>query len=200
MSSGQAIRPELANAVTRGAGIKTLPGLDVATQIIPVMVVEDVSKGPFPPSRIWHAGIGVAGVAAMIAHIGIVNNDPPGTGSGLTVDYIIARVGTADDLFVVVGQNIPTLNLQKATVGDCSNEAGGLPAGSAFDPRVGQAFIAAAQNGVGLNGVLWPNGGTLPQRLDGPWTLGPQAALIVRTATVNVILQAYFRGRYHAGI
>lgn len=179
-------------------------------EAVPVVILDDNSKGPFPPCRHWY-GSGLSGpVAAQWSYVWATNEDgregqiaPTGLGkSVMVVDEIFVKAQTAVDDFVIAisrkGSILPTTT---TLANDASEE-------KALDPTTNPVFgnvtlnrnQQAGQLWLGNNSQVWPatfTAGTVV-RIPGPFTLGPQGLLAIAPSLVNNGIFAMFRGRYYA--
>lgn len=192
-------RPELVAAFLRYAGLK---GGDIGS-VVPVVVLDNIAGGPYPTSRIWQLGNSQGAVAAQFSYVGVMNNDPVGTLSSVVVDTIYLRTAAADDWRIFI-TNFATASGQALTLPDqpamdLSNER---DRDAKDRPFLGQVRGARGNSVASftLGQEQYPiSTGASVGRIDGPFTLGPQAVLLASPATANVQAFAMFRGRYYGG-
>jgi hypothetical protein len=183
-----------------------------ALDTVPVVVIDDNSKGPFPPYRAWYGGAILAGVAAQYAYGWVTNEDgkpgqiaPAGPGkSAVIVDEIFAVCTTAvDDYFISMSKKgSPAAPAVTALANDAAQEK--VLDEPVTNPQFGNVTI----NQVNQPGQLWGNnsqrfpGGALGivTRIPGPFVLGPQGVLAINPATLANSMLVFFRGRYYSAI
>lgn len=175
--------------------IKGGAGPNIPQEVVPVVILDDTSKGPFPPSRTWFAGIDIGPLAANFDYIGIVNADSSGVKSVVVVDEIWVAPGVAD--VVVIGvSNISGLPYSSLTTAfdpdeDKDQQASVLPV-------MGNVQLGTLQQVAAIGTVQFgPLPINPPVSIPGPFTLGGQATLFVRPNSVNEGITAFFRGRYY---
>ena len=198
--TGQPLRPELDRAwqqyFTQRGGV----GPDVPAQVLPVIVIDDNSKGPFPPYRGLYFGGILGALAANFSYAGIKNQDPLlQTKSAVVIDYAVVRNSTAQDDFVCGITDGSQMNLNPyANVGDVSGEKE-QPA--IFGPVIGNVQGGTLNSAGIFGGIGLHPGGPITQgvRIDGPWVLGPQNIFVVRPLNLAEGIVAFFRGRYYPG-
>lgn len=189
-------RPELARAWEAYFVEKGGEAARVDASVVPVVIMDDNSKGPYPSSRVWMAGTVVAGLAANFTYIGIVNDDALGIRSALVIDEIVVRQVTATDDFIISVSDQSTFIL--GTLAALSDVAAEKDPGGFFGASMSNGKRGSAQTASGIGSTLVPGGPiTQATTLRGPWILGPQANFFVRPLTIANGLAAYFRGRYY---
>lgn len=196
MAGDAPYRPELVAAFLRYAGLK---GGDIG-QVVPVVVLDNIGGGPYPTSRIYQLGSAAGPTAAQFSYCGIMNNDPVGVLSSVVIDRILVRTVAADDWRVVQTNLTTTAGL---AVGSSADDLSNERDRDAKDrPRLGTilqvqgTLVASFSTGVNIYPIA---AGSAVGVIEGPFTLGPQAVLLVSPQTVNVLAQAMFRGRYYGG-
>ena len=202
--SGQPISPELARAWEDFFKQRGGTGPDVPAQILPVVLMDDNSRGPYPPGRPWAAGRISSANAGIFNYLLIINTDTGNQKSIVVVDEIRVRIPnlTEDDVVVGVGAQSDIPGTSFVPVDETSSRespvaGGGRPLGNVI---LGQNFALA----VALGNVVVPNqnqgaGGSLaPLILQGPWCIPIGAQLFIRPANPNEGICAYFRGRYYS--
>lgn len=181
-------------------------------EAVPVILIDDNSKGPYPPCRVWYGSSLSPNVAAQYSYAWVTNEDgvegqiaPTGRGkSVMVVDDIYVKSLTAVDDFVIAitrkGSILPTTT---TLANDASEEKA---VETSTNPVFGNVTInrnqQAGQLWLGNNSQVMPAtyiAGTL-HRIPGPFTLGPQGILAVAPSTVNNGIFAFFRGRYYPAI
>lgn len=189
--------PELARAWqqyfrVRGGAAPTLP-----SDILPVVILDDNSRGPYAAHRAWVAGIGQGALAANFTFVGILNADPLGASrSAVVVDQIYVRLLVADDMAIgLTTPGVVPLAGPLQSVADAIQDKEATTGA----PLLGNVQVGQVQQ-VAAFGSLFPNNTTTLQRIDGPWTLGPQTELVIRPLSVNAAIAAFFRGRYYPPI
>jgi len=212
---GQPVRPELARAWEGYFSQRGGEGPDAPAQALSVIVLDDNSKGPYPPYRSFQGGLVVSPTPAIIGQIGIQNGDAgftPLVGlvgttgvpkSVVVIDWlIVARDATAGgDFFVTLTHNnLKPISTANAPVADTAPEKD--PTSGATRPQIGNVFVGVRNVDAALIGdqsgqLPGFTQDTLPHRVDGPWMLGPGQILYVERNLVNTGFTAYFRGRYY---
>ena len=171
-------------------------GPDVPAQVLPVVIMDDNSKGPYPACRVWAYGIVVGSVAAQYSYAGILNTDDPVlVKSAVVIDEVLLRVGSADDVaFAILNQGSLVL-APLFLVEDMQPEKDPRPIDR---PAVGNVKIGSLNTVVSLGNAAMPVGGTSNVvRLPGPFVIGPGQQFVVRPLTVLNAITAFFRGRYY---
>lgn len=193
----QLLSPELLRAYQIYFKQKGAPAATVPSDILPVVILDDNSKGPYPPYRSWFSGTNQAAVAANFSFLAILNNDPVTTKSCVVVDRVTARNSAADDFLLGI-ETFATLPLSaRSSVFDAAEDKDQQPSDN---PTLGNVQIGVLTTVTAGLGSIAPNNTVTPQSYDGPWTLGPQQLFFIRPVTVNIGLFAYFRGRYYASL
>lgn len=180
-------------------------------EAVPVVVMDDNSRGPFPPHRRWYGSALAPALAANYSYAWVTNEDgregqiaPTGLGkSVVVVDEIYVKAQNAADDFVVAisrkGSILPNLGTTNAN--DASEEKALDPT---TNPVVGNVSINKTQQvgqlWLGNNSQVWPATFVAGQVLliPGPFTLGPQGLLAVACSNLANGIFAMFRGRYYA--
>jgi hypothetical protein len=170
----------------------------IATDVTPVVVIDDMSHGGYPASLRWHCG-GLSGpVAAQFSTIAIQNNDTAGRRSVVTVDRIWWQLAiTAGDVFVGVSTqgNIPTVAAAGCFLTDMGEPTQAL--GQQLLPNVGLVSAFQLPGPPQVNTRI-PHNDILPHELrDCQFTLGPQMFFVIQPTVQNVGLQLYAEGRYY---
>jgi hypothetical protein len=170
---------------------------NVPSDVLGVVLLDDNSRGPFPGYRSFFAGRSISLVAAQFSYVGILNNEN-NISSGrsvVVIDWIYYRnLTAADDVIVSVSNSSAIVLANLLAVQDAAEDKDQQ---SSDNPLIGNV-LSGTLNSATVNGTALAAGGdTIGHRLDGPWTLGPGAQLLVRPATVNEGLQVHFRGRYY---
>lgn len=193
---GQPVAPELARAWENYFRQRGGIAPDAVAQALPVIILDDNSKGPYPPYRSWFAGRAQGLVAAQFTYIGIANNDPLPGHSVAVVDEISFRINTAVDDLVVLIESIATFPIANPlAVKDAAPEKDQAPSDQ---PLLGNVVTTATNSATNLGLDIYPSGSQILQVLRGPWTLGPGEQLLLHPNTVANAMFAYFRGRYYA--
>lgn len=191
---GQPLKPEMDRAWENYFQQRGGEGTTSPAQILPVVIMDDTSQGPYSPCIPWMAGDFVGALAANYSYLGIINSDSQGGGqakSALVVDEIIYAVTGGN---IVLGLILPG-SLVLADIGLVERRAMEPELQVSDRPRLGNAKLQQLQSVVALGGVLVPGSASYNQ-LRGPWVLGPQSQLVVR-GPINNSLYAFFRGRYY---
>lgn len=213
-------RPELARTYEQYFGEKGGAAAAVAHEILPVVIADDSSKGPYPPYRPWQAGGIVSPVAGVYPRAGIQNGDGFPFAGGLlgtsgvprsvvVVDWlqVIRDATVGGEIFVgITHHNLFPLTDNGVSVEDAAPEKD--PTAGSTRPKLGNVFYGERQvNAVGIlgNANVIPGGtGTLAtandpkaMRFDGPWILGPGQILLVERNLANSGFTVSFRGRYY---
>lgn len=166
----------------------------VPADILPVVIMDDNTRGPYPAYRAWVGGNQADAVAAQYSYVGVINQDDPAQKSCVVVDEVIFRTTTTDDAWIGCTTKAILALGTLSNVVDVAEEKDAAP--SDF-PRLGNVQIGLLRSAQNQVGTKIPNGAITYQRLPGPWTLGPQAVLYLQTVIVNNTLIAFFRGRYY---
>lgn len=181
-----------------------------ALDVVPVVVIDDNSRGPIPAYRVWYASAILGAVAAQYAYGWITNEDgvqgqiaPTGPGkSAVVVDEIYVKAVTAvDDYFISISRKGSITSGISAK----ANDAAQAPeADLVTNPLFGNVTV----NQTNQAGQLWGNnsqvfpGGALGivTRIPGPFVLPPQGILAINPASLANSMIVHFRGRYYPAI
>lgn len=195
----------------RGGAGPTLP-----PDVLPVVILDDNSAGPFCAYRPFQAGATYVAQAGVYSKIGIQNTDDRFTvGSGIVgasgvprsvvvVDRVIISkdaVAGGDFYATLTHQNLFPMDFDIGPVADVSPQKD--PDSQFTRPQLGNVHIGFRQVGAALMG---DNSGKLPgftqdqlpHQADGPWIIGPGGIFYIERDVVNSSFSVYFRGRYYA--
>src|SRR5712671_1055455 len=117
----QPVRPELAAAWQKYFTQKSGLSPDIPGQILPVVILDDNSRGPYQAYRGWHAGVAIGAFAGNYSYCGIANvDDPAKQKSVIVVDEIWAKspVAATDFLVSLTTQTQPSLAFSPAADAD----------------------------------------------------------------------------------
>lgn len=179
----------------KGGGAPNVP-----PEVVPVIILDDNSRGPYPAYRSFIASRITAFVAAQFAYVGLLNNDVLPSHSVVVCDEIIFISSTVQDAFVglttttVFGAGSPLV------VQDTAEEKDQAPSDR---PPLGNVLTLSNNSAVPLStgATEFPGAAAgVLNRIAGPFTLGPQGVLYLQTQLVNTNLQTYFRGRYYPSV
>lgn len=211
----QPFRPELSRAWEGYFAQRGGEGASVPAQILPVVLLDDSSRGPYPPYRSFQAGLIASPTAGVFSRVGLQNVDRFPVGGGLlgttgvpssvaVVDWIlVTRDGTAGGNFfaTITHHNLNPMDVgTQAPAADTAPEKD--PSAGATRPQLGNVNVGLRQLGAVLigdqSGILpGVDADLLVHRVDGPWILGPGQILYIERNIVNVGHTVYFRGRYY---
>ena len=183
----------------RGGELPSIP-----SEIVPVLILDDNSKGPYPPCRHWHATIQTAQSAGNFTFAGILNNDDSkSTFSCCVVDrlFVKANLGIASDYVLgVSGAAVP--NLATGGVRECILEKEQKNvAGNITDPLFNNVQAGSGANASSLVTSSFPGGAFgIVSEIPGPFVIGPQQQFVIASGIVNNGIFVYFRGRYYPSI
>jgi len=193
------VTQELARAWRRYFTTQESPRL--SPEIASVVIVEDLTKGPYPPARLFQIGGRVGAQTGAYSVITIANTG--GRGSVVVIDRLYARgVGS----YFQLGVRTETYGI---TVTQGSKIAlDRAPEALSKSYNSGQLFIGDVrmQFGTSLAAVGWDtiptllNGPALNEfyaELEGPWTLGQDGEMALMTGDFNVPLFVFAVGRYY---
>lgn len=180
----------------KGGAAPTIP-----QEIVPVVIMDDNTNGPFPACRLWHYGTVIGAAVGNFSYLGILNNDDAKTQkSACVIDRIFAKysVGVANFTIGVVGIGALAFS-SSAQVRDAVMEKE-LSIGFA-EPILGNVLGGVATDPVNFNTAQFPSRpvGEVVE-IPGPFIVGPQQQLLLTTSVNNFSLQAYFRGRYYPSL
>jgi hypothetical protein len=196
VESGEQPRLELVRAWENYFRQKGGRGPAIAPDVIGVLPLDDAAA--YPPYRRWHTGGAQAAVAAQFSYVGIWNNDTPEKKSVLVVDELLARpITAADDLVVGVSLVGQVAGFSDNLVEDTAEEKDQQPSHRPFIGNVHWGTCGSATNAAS---ATWPHNALTGATLKGPWSLGPQGLLLLRTGVVNNGLSFYARGRYYEAL
>lgn len=189
------LKPELDRAYQQYFGQRGGVAPDLAGQVLPVVVMDDSSMGPYPPCRIWEIGSTLGAVAAQFAYQGILNADAANAKSAVVVDYVIVGLTTAPDfvgLGITTAASLPLGTL--ANVEDCAPEK---EQPGTFGAALGNVQRGQLNQVAALGQIAGPYLVNTGYRIDGPWILGPGQIFFIRSGSVNQTISGFFRGRYY---
>lgn len=195
------IVPELARAWQNYFREKGGMSPNIPQEIVPVVIMDDNSKGPYPPCRHWHFGTNLGPIVSNYSYIEIFNaDDLKSQRSICVVDQVWVRSGTvltptaADFLIGVTPFNNAFSEDQTRDVIIEKEQAVNDPLFN--NVRGGTTALASA-----LVASIFPAGvAGVVSNIPGPFVLGPQQALLLTTSLLNNAISAYFRGRYYASL
>ena len=189
------VRPELARAwesyFTQRGGIAP----DVPAQALPVVILDDNSKGPYPAYRSFFGGLPEPALAANYSYVFAINNDPLDSKSVMVVDEIVFESNAAGPIIVGL-TNLTTFNFGSLPMDDAVGEKN--PVG-VDRPQMSNVKVGGAQSPLVLGGASFPGGAAAytSGRIPGPFTLQGQGIVFVRHSVIASLMTAYFRGRYY---
>ena len=194
MPGGQ-YRPELARAWENYFGMSG--AARVAPDILPVVIMDDSSSGPYPPCRMWHGSVHMGANPGNFSVIGVVNADPDtGSDSVCVVDEVYAQQLTAAVEFVV--GIAPKVGVVSLALGPTRDVDSGKDPSNLTDPPFGNVQIGGGQQGAGVILSQFPAAAIgLTVRIPGPFILRSQGALLVCPNLVNAGIHLWARGRYY---
>ncbi|HVS61735.1 MAG TPA: hypothetical protein VHE82_13680 [Gemmatimonadaceae bacterium] len=170
---------------------------NVPSDILPVVILDDNSRGPYPPYRTWVASRTQGPVIAQWPQIGIVNLDVNSQKSVVVIDEISLRASATDN-FAVLLTTLAILNLATPVpVSDCAMEK---DQAATNQPKLGNVESRMLSNAGDMGGDIYPGGSLSVITIRGPWTIGPGGLFAVQTAAQNETLSAFFRGRYYPSV
>jgi len=214
-----AASPELAKAWQLYFKQRGGTGPSLPPDVLPVIVLDNNERGPYPCAQIFHAGLkSLAGGAGTFNAVGLGNFDGgvPGTGvkgtqpikSRVVIDRIrvistdgaaaapldlIARVSSVND--EPFNGTLPSqLEIQ-------ADDSAGTPLGLGANARLGNVWVGSRQATAFFTtgDQRIPISGITAHEILGPFILNPQMIFyLVQAGTVG-ILGAFFQGRYYGG-
>lgn len=206
-----AAHPELVRAWQLYFGQRGGAGPSLPPDVLPTIVLDDNSNGPYPPYRPWFTSQLRGAVAGQRSACGVANVDGFIVGGGVqtiqpirsavVVDQVRWRVQVAGGSNILVA--ISTLNANPfdgtsdKPVDDAAPEKD--PGNLLAFPRIGNVFSGIRSDVGQLGDSGPPNTDLLTNELMGPWILGPGQVLWIQENVLNDALQVYFRGRYYGG-
>lgn len=194
MPGGQ-YRPELARSYESYFGQSG--SARVAPDILGVVILDDASRGPYPPSRAWHGGIKIGPNVGNFSVVGVVNNDPDlGSDSVCVVDRIfVQNLTTAAEFVIGIAPKVGVVSLASGPTRDTDS---GKDPTSIIDPAFGNVLIGAGQQGAGVILSQFPITAVgVTAEIPGPFTLRPQGALLICPNALNAGIHMWARGRYY---
>lgn len=181
----------------------------VVAEVVPVVVMDDNSTGPYPAYRMWHAGSVLAVGINSQAIVAIVNNDPITTRSAVVVDRIVlgmrGSIDPAQGIAWFIGiLRVSDKSLSFAPARDSAGEKDPTSA-QTFDQPFGNVQFASgsAAAGPALVSTPYPAAAIdVPQVIEGRFILGPQQQLICSYSVGGIAggIVPFFRGRYYAAL
>lgn len=187
-------REELVRAYQEYFRFKGGDSLDISSQIVPVVVLDQAL--PYPSSRLWETGQNSPSFVAEFSYFAIVNVDTTDKNSVGVVDKLVLRLGGASraGVGVLAVSFIPGGSAAPVNDRDSSKQA---PTSLQFGNLVAQVGHTA---GFLLGNTKVPYNDALPHELLGPWLIAPGTALVVQGDAANTTLDVYSQGRYYATI
>lgn len=193
----------------RGGIGPTLP-----PEVLPVVIMDDNSAGPYAPYRPWYGSAIGTIVAATRTTCGVLNGDGSPPGGGVQGTQVVKSIVVVDKITAISTDGAVAAPFDlRIHISDTNNEpftgasaqaldAAGDPigiGGFGSTPQVGQVWI-----GVSNRVLVGPNAivpvGTLSQVVvTGPWILQPQQILLIEQAAIVGNLRCFFQGRYYGG-
>lgn len=194
------VREELARGYAAYFRARGSPDVSAAGEILPVVLMDDNSRGPYPAYRSWMAGTILGLVAAQHTFIGIQNSDDVSVRSAVVVDEVILRNVTATDDWILGLTTVNALSFSTlSNVADCAPEK--EQTGSFAGPALGNVQLGTRNAAAPQGSTMVPGGPiTTSVRVRGPWILGPQGVFFIRPLTIAESAVAYFRGRYYSAL
>lgn len=167
----------------------------VSSDVLSVVILEDLTRGPYPPCRLWQAGDASAAVVADYSVLTLRNNGQ--RGSVVVVDKIITRVVQTQ---IVIASS--TAGFALAANGGSKIATDRAPEAQAHSYSSGELFVGdislakqKSNAAIGYDTLPVPTGTAF--QIDGPWIIGQGGELILRTVAINVGVDAWFAGRYY---
>jgi hypothetical protein len=206
VSEGGLYRPELSRAFEDYFGRRGGATPNVPNEIVPVVIMDDNTKGPYVGCRHWVYGFFRVALAGNFSFAGVENTDPLSSGgefSACVVDRILVEAinfGAAVGVDYIMGNVFQSgFVLADGPVRDVITDK--ELAFTTGDPQFGnvKGGVSAALASPVNTWVPGGPAGTVT-RLDGPWVLGPGQSLIISPTIVNCGILAHFRGRYYPSI
>jgi hypothetical protein len=196
-------RPELSRAFEDYFGRRGGETPNIPSEIVPVVIMDDNSKGPYVGCRHWMFGTNAGPSVGNLSIIGIENTDPIGAQlSAVVIDWIVAEVAggvVADFLMGIVYMS--QVVLADGAVRDIVTDKDlGMSTG---DPSFGNVKGGTRAQAGQPVATVYPGNSIangIPTRIEGPIILGPQQEFLIIPSIVNTGITAHFRGRYYPAI
>lgn len=196
MALGGLIRPELARAFENYFVIRGGEQPQVASEVVPVVIMDDNSKGPYAPYRTWHAGTNLGAFVGNLSYCAIANvDDPAKQKSVVVIEEIYVNVPAGGRvLHGLTTQTQPSIAY--ASVNDA--DGGKEYSGPTNDPRLGNVAFGSGQSPSFYASAIFPaSPAAAIVRIPGPFAVGPGWQYVVVPNLVNTAIEAWFRGRFY---
>lgn len=165
-----------------------------SSDIIPVVTVDDWTKGPYPACQLWHGFAPLAAVAAQFSYF-LVRNASANS-AVVIVDDLTFIFGVVADIRLGI--------FQAPAVGAAATQAAfsrntDLDGFSALpiELNIADVEIGVINNGVASGAQQIAVNDILAHTITGPWILGKGGQLSFRPSVVNCSMQVYAKGRYY---
>ena len=203
-----AAHPELVRAWQYYFGQRGGAGPSLPPDVLPTIILDDNSRGPWAPYRSWFTSQIVGASAGTRSAAGVMNADGLTVGGGaqtlppiksaVVVDEVRWRCQTASFVFFAIS-NINVSPLDGTGDKSASDAQPEKDPGALQFPRIGNVFSGLRHDAgqLGFDGP--PELDALPHEIAGPWILGPGQILWVQENLANDPLHVFFRGRYYGG-
>lgn len=189
-------------------------GPSLPPDVMPVVIMDDNSAGPYQPYRAWHASALGTIVAATRTTCAVFNADGGPPGGGVQGTQVVKSIVVVDRITAIStdGAVAAPFDLRIHT-SDANNEALTGASSAALDlagdpigvggfgatPQVGNVFVGVTNRALITAAAIVPVGNLLPVIVNGPFILQPQQILLVEQAALVGNLRCYFQGRYYGG-
>jgi hypothetical protein len=195
MAEEALLRSELGRAFEAYFGVRggVVPG--VPAELVPVIILDDQSAGPYPAHRVWHGALNQAASAGNFSTCTIQNEDAQGNKSAVVIDRIFVRVTVANDVIVTVGRVAVEGGGPGAYVQDAAAEKDQQPS---LAPQNGTVAFRSSIPAAAYPGTIFPVGTLASVEIPGPFILGPQELLSLQPNAVNVGIFVWARGRHYS--
>jgi hypothetical protein len=165
-----------------------------------VLVVDNLSMGPYSVADLWEAQASSGAAAGNYSYIVLRNDGPPG--AVIVLERFQFRASAASNLNWNVGLDRSTFGGSYSAVTRRATEIESAVVGAATPFRLGDVMLAAYQDPNGAlistvnNGGFWYSD-ALPHDALGPWIIGSGQTMALRPDAVNIGLNVYMLGRYY---
>lgn len=204
-----AAHPDLVRAWQLYFGQRGGAGPSLPPDVLPTIVLDDNSNGPWPPYRPFFTSNVKGAVAGERGAVGVANVDGYSTTGGAQLIPPIRSAAVIDEIRfrtqTAVSVNIGVTSLNSSPfdgsadkpVSDANPEKD--PGGLNIFPRMGNVFggVRGQVAQMSLDGP--PHAELTTVVMLGVWILGPGQVLYVQTNAIADPVTVYFRGRYYGG-
>lgn len=177
----------------------------VPSEIVPVVIIDDNTVGPYPGHRRWMYGSGPTGIgsAGNFQYLGIQNADPLDRSqpSACVIDRLLVKnITAANDFAIGIAAGTGNVNI---AYGGTRDTVGDKEASFAInvDPLFGNVKAGYGQSASLFGASLFPGSAVgLIVEIPGTWILGPQQQFFISSNVAQQSIHIFARGRYYPAL